>query len=74
MEEIICPLCNELYNKVYKCDYCEGVMEDKGREQEYYDDYSADDPIDDKGNACVHIFKCNKCEKFERKSIEKVQV
>ncbi len=74
MEEVICPLCNDLYSTVYKCHHCEGVMENKGREQEYFDDYSADDPIDDNGNCCVHIFKCNKCGGFERKNIEKIHL
>lgn len=74
MEEIVCPLCNDLYNKVYQCEHCEGIMENQGREQEYLDDYSADDPIDDNGSSCVHIFKCNKCGGFERKNVEKIQL
>lgn len=72
--EFICPLCNDLYNEVYKCDKCKGVMEDKGRVQDYYDNYSADDPIDDKGDLCTHVFKCNKCGSFERKDVEKINV
>lgn len=72
--EFICPLCNDLYHEVFKCQICGGVMEDKGRVQEYYDDYSADDPIEDKGSFCEHVFKCNKCMGFERKNVEKIHV
>ena len=72
--EFICPLCNDLYHEVYKCGSCGGVMEDKGRVQDYYDDYSADNPIDDKGDYCEHVFKCNKCMGFERKNVEKIHM
>jgi len=73
--EKVCPICNEINNNVqYKCSRCGDIMIDKGRKQEYYDDYSADDPIDDLGNFCIHLFKCSKCDFMEDIKIIKVNM
>lgn len=70
--EKVCPNCNELDVKLYKCKKCNSILQDKGRVQEYYDDYSADAPIEDSENYCEHVLKCNKCDIIERINIEKV--
>ncbi|MCY6370477.1 hypothetical protein [Clostridium ganghwense] len=74
MEKKICPVCNEIRKIKLNCGKCNGNMVDKGREQEYFDDYSADDPIKDYDDYCIHIFKCNKCGFFEKKLIKKIIV
>lgn len=70
--EKVCPVCNEINSVVYKCSKCGSVMVDKGRKQEYLDDYSADDPINDRGDYCMHIFKCTKCDCMENTLVRKV--
>lgn len=70
----VCPVCNEIKNVVYKCKKCGGDMVDKGRKQEYYDDYSADDPIFGMGDSCQHLFKCTKCDYMEDTLIKNVMM
>lgn len=74
MEKKICPICNEIRQINLTCSKCNSKTNDKGREQEYLDDYSADDPIDDYADYCIHIFKCEKCGSFEKKYIKKIIV
>ncbi|GAA0747737.1 hypothetical protein [Clostridium oceanicum] len=70
--EKICPVCNEINDIEYICDNCGGKLVDKGRIQEYIDDYSADMPIDDYKDYCLHIFVCNKCGNKKKEYIHKV--
>lgn len=76
--EIICPLCNGLKETIEVCPNCNTSMHDAGPIENYFDDYS---PYLDKnitqilnstnpGN-CVHVFKCNQCERDMRISISK---
>lgn len=70
--EKVCPLCNHLNNELYKCIVCGGIMVDKGRVQEYYDDYSAEEEIEDSSEYCFHVFCCKECGELARKNIEKI--
>ncbi|MGY0372510.1 hypothetical protein [Clostridium sp. JNZ J1-5] len=70
--EMVCPICNEINHVEYKCRECNSNMVDKGRKQEFFGNYSAEDPIDDYGNYCIHIFKCSKCDFMEDVKIRKV--
>ncbi|MCY6483596.1 hypothetical protein OW763_04415 [Clostridium aestuarii] len=70
--EKVCPVCNEIREIKHICKKCRENMVDKGRTQEYFDDYSADDPINDKGDYCVHVFKCTKCSSIENVNIKKI--
>lgn len=74
MEKKICPICNKIREIKLICGKCKGGMVDKGRQQEYFDDYSADDPINDLEDSCVHVYKCENCGAFEKKYIKKVIV
>lgn len=74
MEKKICPICNEIHDIKLNCRSCSGSMVDKGREQEYLDDYSADDPIKDYDDYCVHIFKCENCGFMEKRLVKKIIV
>ncbi|WP_242851993.1 hypothetical protein [Clostridium tetani] len=74
MMEKVCPVCNSLYTIKDKCDNCNGIMEDKGRADEYMDPYSNQMPISDSKDYCIHIFECNDCKKFYRKHISKLGV
>lgn len=72
--EKVCPLCNEIEGKTIACDNCGGNMVDKGRAQEYSDDYTANMPINDSENFCAHIFECKKCKFFKRVLINKIKI
>lgn len=69
--QMVCPVCNKMNDIEYNCNKCGAKMVEKGRKQEYYDDYSADHPIDDAGNYCVHLFRCTKCHNMEQIKIKK---
>ncbi len=70
--ERVCPLCNHLKNELYKCSICGGIMEDKGRVQEYYDNYTAEEEIQDSEKLCFHVYYCKNCGEIQRKNIEKI--
>jgi len=72
--EKVCPICNELGFKTFECDKCGGTMVDKGRAQEYSDDYTANMPINDSENCCAHIFECTECNFFKRVLIDKEKI
>jgi hypothetical protein len=68
----MCPLCNGFQTVSPNCPDCGGVMENKGREAEYYDDYSPYMPIDQmkledgypkdfQDGECPHVFTCKSC-------------
>lgn len=70
--EKVCPVCNEINYIEYKCKKCGRIMVDMGRKQEYFDDYSADDPIEDVGEYCIHFFECDNCKFTEEIRIRKI--
>jgi hypothetical protein len=68
----MCPLCNNFGSLDVQCPSCGSGMENKGREAEYYDDYSPYMPIDQmkledgypsdfKDGECPHVFACRNC-------------
>ena len=64
----LCPLCNGIIEYTKKCSKCGLDMEDKGRMQDYLDNYSPylnysiTDMVDGEGpNVCKHIFVCPIC-------------
>jgi len=68
----ICPICNGFEQYVTQCQNCGSKMENKGREAEYYDDYSPYMPIDEmkledgypnnfQNGECPHLFVCPNC-------------
>lgn len=68
----MCPLCNGFSAMTPACPDCGGSMENKGREADYYDDYSPYMPIDQMKledgypadfakEECPHLFKCSNC-------------
>lgn len=68
----ICPVCNEISIETYKCGRCGATMVDKGRVEDYLDNYSADMPIEDCEDYCLHLYRCDECGILERKKIMKV--
>lgn len=70
--ERICPVCNDLITEIFPCSSCSGRMEDKGRVEDYLDDYSADMPIEDEGIFCMHVYACNNCGFMKNFKIRKV--
>jgi hypothetical protein len=73
----ICPLCNGFTASTTNCSSCHGIMEDKGRIIDYFDDYSPYMEIEDmkkldgygqtfQGHECAHLLFCPLC------NIEKV--
>lgn len=76
--ELICPLCNGLYEVEFDCLKCNSDMEDKGPKVNYYDDYSPylldeiTSNVDGvKRDQCVHVFQCSNCGYKENYSIER---
>ncbi|SHI64621.1 hypothetical protein SAMN05444401_1240 [Clostridium amylolyticum] len=63
--ERICPVCNKLYNISIRCSKCGNLMAEKGRDDEYLDDYTANMPLEN-STCCTHIFYCYKCDKMEK--------
>lgn len=68
----MCPLCNGFSTLAPPCPECSGEMENKGREADFYDDYSPYMPIDQMNledgyprdyaeEECPHLFKCKDC-------------
>jgi len=65
-----CPLCNSFAAIELVCQVCEDKLTDKGREAEYYDEYSAYEPIESmkkadgyksKAHECPHLLSCPTC-------------
>lgn len=73
--EIVCPACNKLETKNIKCKNCQMILTDKGRAQEVFqDDYTANMPINDAANYCVHVFECEHCGNKENIALKKVAI
>lgn len=71
--EMVCPECNKLQAKSYKCNYCGGQITNLGRAQEVFqDDYTANMPINDALNYCIHVFKCENCGNSENIPVNKI--
>jgi hypothetical protein len=47
-------------------------MKNKGRVEDYLDDYSADMPIEDEGIFCIHVYACENCDNMKNYKIKKV--
>jgi hypothetical protein len=70
--ERVCPSCNTLYFSSKRCRNCGGTMCDIGRAQDIYqDDYTANMPINDAVNYCIHVYKCERCQHSENIGIDK---
>ncbi|NHM31777.1 hypothetical protein [Neobacillus terrae] len=72
----VCHLCNGLREVHVSCGICGNEMADKGKEMDYYDDYSPYMPTDlmkmedgfpdtYSAHKCPHLFTCSKCGKNE---------
>lgn len=77
--EYICPLCNGLVDYVEYCKKCGSKMNNAGRVQDSYDDYSPylsytlTDIMDDEPEGiCQHFFKCSNCGNNSVSNINKV--
>lgn len=68
----VCPVCNGLKKLELNCVDCNGLMEEKGRYQDYFDDYSPYMPIDQmkledgipadfQNQQCPHLYRCSSC-------------
>ncbi|WP_096188190.1 hypothetical protein [Evansella halocellulosilytica] len=66
MELTICPLCNGFESLHIKCEKCNSQLLDQGRMADYYDDYSAYEPINliKLENGISHDYRLNKCAHF----------
>jgi len=79
--ELICPLCNGLFENNYKCEKCHGAVDDVGPIVNYLDDYSpylsnditqlVDGVAHDK---CLHLYKCNSCDYDKRVEVNRVRM
>lgn len=73
--EKVCPACNKLASKSIICSSCGRDMVDSGRAQELLqDDYTANMPITDANNYCVHVFKCDECGNIKNIQVNKIVV
>lgn len=77
--DLVCPLCNGMYEVEYLCPYCSNTMTDKGALVNYLDDYSPyllDDISHQVDGApydkCVHLFFCPYCKTDKRVEIDRV--
>jgi hypothetical protein len=71
--ERVCPACNKLIAQHMSCSVCGRAMEDMGRAQEIFqDDYTANMPINDGFNYCVHVFRCEDCENSKNVQVNKI--
>lgn len=77
--EHVCPLCNGLVKYVKYCEKCDSSMENGGRIQDYYDDYSPylghniTDVMDEEPSyICQHIFTCPVCRHDDVVNIERI--
>ena len=76
----ICPICNGFEKLKEKCSSCGKMVEDMGRQMDFYDNYSAYMPIDQMKKEdgfemdyakqqCPHVIKCSACGHMEVKLI-----
>jgi hypothetical protein len=73
--EKVCPACNKLTSMNINCSSCCKDMTDSGRAQELLqDDYTANMPINDASNYCVHVFKCDACKNSQNIRVSKIVV
>ncbi|WP_034428979.1 hypothetical protein [Caldisalinibacter kiritimatiensis] len=79
--ELVCPLCNGLYEHYVSCPSCGKQMTDQGPLVDYYDEYSpylSNDTtqlVDGVSHEkCVHVFKCTSCNRDKRIQIERVRM
>ena len=73
--EKVCPACNKITSENISCRICGKIMIDAGRAQELLqDDYTANMPINDAINYCVHIFKCDVCGNNQAIQVNKIVV
>ena len=66
-----CPVCTGLRQAKVSCRSCSNTMEDRGRLQDNFSDYSPYREIDDlrrtngyldlKAGQCMHVFFCERC-------------
>ena len=79
--DLVCPLCNGLFDKKMKCLNCIEIMKDVGPEVDYLDDYSpylskditqlVDGVAHDE---CIHIFQCESCRHDRKMIVQMVQI
>ncbi|MBS4537221.1 hypothetical protein GOQ27_02040 [Clostridium sp. D2Q-11] len=79
--DMVCPLCNGIQEIIDQCNICGSKMIDEGPLVNYLDDYSpylsnditqlVDGAPHDK---CMHLFKCERCEKDKRIEIQRVRI
>lgn len=73
--EKVCPACNKLSIKTAECKNCSNIMTDYGRAQEIYqDDYTANMPINDNTDYCIHVFKCESCGSVQSAKVYKINI
>lgn len=73
--EKVCPTCNKLKFISKNCINCGKSMNDLGRAQEVYqDDYTANMPIVDAYDYCIHVFYCEFCGHKEKYAIGKIVI
>lgn len=75
-----CPVCNGLREAERLCPACGDKMEDTGRLEDTFDDYSPYREIDDvrmtngysdlEQNVCMHLFVCTRCGREAVHSVE----
>jgi hypothetical protein len=70
--EKICPVCNNIFQEIFPCSHCNGKMLDQGRISDYYDNYSADMPIENEDIYCTHIYVCENCGELHNFKIKMV--
>lgn len=77
----ICPLCNGFEEIKLLCPVCQGLLEDRGRYMDFFDDYSPYMPIDQmkledgfptdlKNGECPHFLACSNCSHKEIRMIK----
>ncbi len=78
---LVCPLCNGLYDIDFKCVRCNSPMEEKGPLVNIMDDYSPyllDDishRVDGvKEERCIHTYQCLNCGYEENYPIERKEL
>lgn len=74
-----CPVCNGLREEDAACRYCGSKMEDTGRLENLFDDYSPYREIDHlrmtngyldlQQGECMHLFFCNRCNRRDVRGI-----
>lgn len=71
--ERVCPACNKLTLQNISCSSCGSNMTDTGRAQEIFqDDYTANMPVNDAFDYCIHVFQCENCKISKKVQVDKV--